>query len=120
MLVFVFLPEPISGVFFHEPSAIATSVGYLVIVGFSEPFLCVELMTVGALSGLGKTHLCSVISILLTSARIPLAILLTATSLKLLGVWWALTLTSVIKGVTFVCAFYWVVRKIEEKDHESR
>ena len=69
-----------------------------------------ELMTVGALSGLGKTHLCSVISILLTSARIPLAILLTATSLKLLGVWWALTLTSVIKGVIFVCAFYWVVR----------
>ena len=114
MLVFVFLPEPISGVFFHEPSAIATSVGYLIIVGFSEPFLCVELMTVGALSGLGKTHLCSVISILLTSARIPLAILLTATSLKLLGVWWALTLTSVIKGVIFVCAFYWVVRKIEE------
>jgi len=101
-------------VFFHEPSAIATSVGYLIIVGFSEPFLCVELMTVGALSGLGKTHLCSVISILLTSARIPLAILLTATSLKLLGVWWALTLTSMIKGVTFVCAFYWVVRKIEE------
>ena len=49
-----------------------------------------------------------------------LAILLTATSLKLLGVWWALTLTSVIKGVIFVCAFYWVVRKIEEKDHESR
>ena len=37
-----------------------------------------------------------------------------ATSLKLLGVWWALTLTSVIKGVIFVCAFYWVVRKIEE------
>ena len=33
MLVFVFLPEPISGVFFHEPSAIATSVGYLIIVG---------------------------------------------------------------------------------------
>lgn len=92
----------------------------MIIVGFSEPFLCVELMTVGALSGLGKTHLCSVISILLTSARIPLAILLTATSLKLLGVWWALTLTSVIKGVIFVCAFYWVVRKIEEKDHESR
>ena len=120
MLIFVFLPGPISGVFFHEPSAIATSVGYLIIVGFSEPFLCVELMTVGALSGLGKTHLCSVISILLTSARIPLAILLTATSLKLLGVWWALTLTSMIKGVTFVCAFYWVVRKIEEKDHESR
>ncbi|MFR7392933.1 MAG: hypothetical protein ACLUTF_09700 [Anaerostipes hadrus] len=38
--------------------------------------MAVELMTVGALSGLGKTHLCSVISILFTSARIPLAIIL--------------------------------------------
>ena len=102
MLIFVFLPEPISGVFFHEPSAIATSVGYLIIVGFSEPFLCVELMTVGALSGLGKTHLCSVISILLTSARIPLAILLTATSLKLLGVWWG-TDSHVCDKRSYIC-----------------
>ena len=118
--IFVFVPKPIARIFFHEATAIEIAVDYLIIVGLSEAFMCVELMTVGALSGLGKTHLCSVISILLTSARIPLAILLTATSLKLLGVWWALTLTSVIKGVIFVCAFYWVVRKIEEKDHESR
>ena len=115
MLAFVFLPGPISSIFFHEPTAIAISIGYLIIVGFSEPFLCVELMTVGALSGLGKTHLCSVISILLTSARIPLAILLAATSLELLGIWWALTLTSMIKGVVFVCAFYWVMKKLTEK-----
>ena len=60
--LFVCFPEPISRVFFHEPLAIATSVGYMIIIGFSEAFMSVELMTVGALSGLGKTHLCSVIS----------------------------------------------------------
>ena len=110
-LVFVLLPEPIASVFFHEPSAIATAVGYLIIVGFSEAFMCVELTTVGALSGLGMTHLSSIISITFTSARIPLAILLAATSLGLLGIWWAITLTSMAKGIVFVLVFYWVIRK---------
>ena len=41
------------------------AIGYLTIIGVSEAFMAVELMTVGALSGLGKTHLCSVISIYL-------------------------------------------------------
>ena len=109
--IFVFAPQAIAEIFFHEPRAIAIAVGYLVIIGFSEAFMSVELMTVGALSGLGKTHLCSVISILFTSARIPLAILLSATSLGLEGIWWALSVTSIVKGVIFVCTFYRTTRK---------
>ena len=109
--IFVFAPKAIAEIFFHEPRAIAIAVGYLVIIGFSEAFMSVELMTVGALSGLGKTHLCSVISILFTSARIPLAILLSATSLGLEGIWWALSVTSIVKGVIFVCTFYRTTRK---------
>ena len=120
MLVFVFLPEPISGVFFHEPSAIATSVGYLIIVGFSEPFLCVELMTVGALSGLGKTHLCSVISIIFTGARIPLAILLCRTALGLNGIWCAVSSTSIVKGIIFVATFFWITRSSRILKNNSR
>ena len=72
--IFVFVPKPIARIFFHEATAIEIAVDYLMIVGLSEAFMCVELMTVGALSGLGKTHLCSVISIIFTGARIPLAI----------------------------------------------
>ena len=111
-LLFVCFPEQISGVFFHEPTAIATAVGYMIIIGYSEAFMSVELMTVGALSGLGKTHLCSVISITLTSARIPLAIFLSGTALGLLGIWWALTATSVVKGIVFVMAFYWITARM--------
>lgn len=111
-LLFVCFPEQISGVFFHEPTAIATAVGYMIIIGYSEAFMSVELMTVGALSGLGKTHLCSVISITLTSARIPLAILLSGTALGLLGIWWALTATSIVKGIVFVMAFYWITARM--------
>lgn len=109
-LLFVSVPRPIANIFFHEPKAIATAVDYLIIVGFSEAFLCIETTTVGALSGLGRTHLCSVISIIFTSARIPLAIILGGTSLGLNGIWWALSSTSIVKGVLFVIVFQWVTR----------
>lgn len=108
--VFICFPQAIADIFFHEPKAVATAVGYLVIIGFSEAFMCVELTTVGALSGLGRTRLCSIISITFTSARIPLAIILGGL-IGLNGIWWALSITSIIKGIIFTCTFLWITRK---------
>ena len=108
--IFICAPGPIAKIFFHEPKAIATAVGYLTIIGFSEAFMCVELTTVGALSGLGRTRLCSIISIIFTSARIPLAILLGGI-MGLNGIWWALSSTSIVKGIIFACTFLWITRK---------
>lgn len=108
--VFICFPKAIADIFFHEPKAVATAVGYLVIIGFSEAFMCVELTTVGALSGLGRTRLCSIISITFTSARIPLAIILGGL-IGLGGIWWALSITSIIKGIIFTCTFLWITRK---------
>lgn len=109
-LVFICFPQAIADIFFHEPKAVATAVGYLVIIGFSEAFMCVELTTVGALSGLGRTRLCSIISITFTSARIPLAIILGGL-IGLSGIWWALSVTSIVKGIIFTCTFLWITRK---------
>lgn len=109
-IMFVFQPKAIAEIFFHEPKAIMIAIGYLTIIGVSEAFMAVELMTVGALSGLGKTHLCSVISILFTSARIPLAIILGGALLGLEGIWWAFSVTSIVKGIIFVCTFCWITR----------
>ena len=108
--VFICFPQTIADIFFHEPKAVATAVGYLVIIGFSEAFMCVELTTVGALSGLGRTRLCSIISIAFTSARIPLAIILGGL-IGLSGIWWALSVTSIVKGIIFTCTFLWITRK---------
>lgn len=108
--VFICFPQVIADIFFHEPKAVATAVGYLVIIGFSEAFMCVELTTVGALSGLGRTRLCSIISITFTSARIPLAIILGGL-IGLSGIWWALSVTSIIKGIIFTCTFLWITKK---------
>ena len=109
-LAFVCFPRPIAEIFFHEPKAITTAVGYLIIIGFSEAFMCVALTTVGALSGLGRTKLCSIISITFTSARIPLAIILGGL-MGLSGIWWALSATSIVKGIIFTCTFFWITRK---------
>ena len=112
---FVFFPTPISRLFFHEADAIAIAVDYLIIIGFSEAFMSVELLTIGALSGLGRTRLCSIISIVLTGARIPLAMLLSGTALGLNGIWWALTLTSIIKGIVFTLTFHHISKRLPEK-----
>ena len=109
-IAFVFFPRQISVLFFHEEEVVRLSIDYLRIIGFSEILLSVEMMTVGALSGLGRTQLCSVISITLTVMRIPLALILSGTSLGLNGIWWALTLSSVSKGILFYIVFQYICR----------
>lgn len=104
ILFFVF-PEEISSIFFHTPEEIALSARYLVVIGIGELFMCVELLSVGAISGLGNTKLCSQISITLTAIRIPMALLLTKLSLGVDGIWWAMTISSVLKGIVFYFAF---------------
>ena len=104
--IFVFLPLQLSRIFFYEVDVIPLMVDYFVIVGFSETFMCVELMTIGAISGLGNTKICSVISVFFTGLRIPLAMLLSTTTLGLNGIWWALTVTSMAKGLILYAVFY--------------
>ncbi len=104
-ILFIIFPTWIANIFFHEPGVIATAVGYLTIIGIGEPFMCVEIVSGGAISGLGNTKLCSIISIIFTGSRVPLAYFLSHGSLGLSGIWWALTITSMCKGLLFFLAF---------------
>ena len=103
--LFFFFARPLSGIFFHEEPALTISEHYLRIISFCQAFMCIESMTAGALSGLGKTKLCSIISITLTGARIPAAYLLCRTPLGLDGIWWAYGLSSIAKGIVFPVTF---------------
>lgn len=107
---------PIFSIFIHEPGVIPAGADYLRIIGFSEMFMCLELMTVGAMSGMGKTMEASVISIILTGSRIPLAILLGGTEMGLNGIWWALTISSIVKGIVFFTVF---LRMMSKWDRQS-
>ena len=109
----IFGAAPIFRLFIHEPEVIPAGADYLRIIGFSEMFMCVELMTVGALSGMGKTMEASVITIILTTARIPLAVILGGTALGLNGIWWALTISSIVKGIIFFGYYLHIMKRMK-------
>ena len=110
-----FFRNQLPGYFSTKKEALDTAVNYLVIIGFSEVFMSIELMTVGALSGLGRTRLSSTISVILTGSRIPLALILTHAGMGLNGVWWALTISSIVKGIVFTLTFRHISRRLPEK-----
>lgn len=90
-------------------------VDYLMILGVSQLFMSVEITTAGAFSGYGRTVPPSVISIIFTSARIPLAMLLITTSLALNGIWWSITISSIFKGILLLTWFLFFLRKEMKK-----
>ena len=66
--------------------------------------MCIEIATQGAFNGLGKTLPPSIVSIVFTSARIPMAILFSH-YLGVNGVWWAISISSIIKEIVLVSWF---------------
>ncbi len=111
-LAFLMLPKGISHIFFHEEKAITIAIAYLIIIGVSEPFMMAEIVTSGALSGLGRTKLSSLISVTLTAIRIPIAFILMRTPLGLNGIWWTYTITSVMKGIVFSLTFHVIAKRL--------
>ena len=112
--VLVFLPSYIFRVFIPEPEVIPLGVDYLRILGYSQFFMCLEILTAGAFSAFGKTLPPSVVSILFTSMRIPMAVLLGKTALGLNGVWWSISLSSIFKGVILVILFVRFMKKFQK------
>ena len=109
----VFLPEYIFQVFIQEADVIPLGVDYLRILGYSQFFMCIEILTAGAFSAYGKTLPPSIVSIVFTSMRIPMSIVLGKTALGLNGVWWSISLSSVFKGIILVTLFIFFMRKME-------
>ena len=106
-------------IFLQEEEVMAIGVNYLRIVGLSQMFMMVEQTSIGAFSGLGRTLYPSIVSVTFTSARIPMAVLLSSV-MGLSGIWWALSISSMVKGcilfVSFVVFLYvFLERKKIEK-----
>ncbi len=96
LLVF---PGQIFQIFIKEEEMLQMGIDYLRIVGYSQLFMCMEFATAGAFQGLGKTIPPSVTGIILLLMRIPLEYVLCNTSLGLNGIWWAITISAIAKGI---------------------
>lgn len=113
------MARPLFSIFLQEEEVMAIGVNYLRIVGLSQMFMMVEQTSIGAFSGLGRTLYPSIVSVTFTSARIPVAVLLSSV-MGLSGIWWALSISSMVKGcilfVSFVVFLYvFLEKKKDEK-----
>lgn len=89
-LFHIFLPGDAQGILFGGV--------YLLILGVSQPFQALEMSVAAGFNGLGETRIPSMISITLNVARIPLALMLMP-RLGVYGLWWSMSLSSILKGI---------------------
>ena len=116
-LVLLVFPQFIFQIFISEKDVIPLGVDYLQILAFSQLFMCIESTLAGALNGLGKTFIPSCVSTVLTAARIPMVMVLSATFLGLNGIWWAISISSIFKGIVMAICFIYVIRKLVKTHH---
>ncbi|WP_253199492.1 MATE family efflux transporter [Clostridium tagluense] len=100
----IFFPSPIFSIFISEKAVIKDGIVYLRILGVSQLFMCIEMTTAGAFNGLGRTMPPSIVGIVLNVLRIPGALLLSM-FLGLSGVWWSISISSMLKGLILTSWF---------------
>ena len=104
-LFMIIFGKEIFAVFINEKTAVSVGSAYLIILGYSQPFNCIEIISSGIFKGLGRTILPSFVSIFFNALRIPTAILLSRNEIMgLNGVWWAISISSIIKGIVLFVA----------------
>ena len=114
---FILAGKQIFGLFIPEKEAIIAGGEYLAIMGISQVFMAIEITTQGMFNGLGKTVPPSIISIVFNLLRIPLAIFL-ASIMGITGVWWAISVSSIVKGVISPVWFRHIAKKIGQNDRK--
>lgn len=107
-LIFIVFPQQLFSLFLSDVRSLELGANYMRIIGFSQLFMCMELMTVGAFNGIGKTHIPPIFSITFTALRIPLALILSE-PFGLNGVWMSIALSSMFKGIILV---FWFRRSL--------
>ena len=118
-ILFIIFPTQIFKIFLDSPDSIIIGANYMRIIGFSQVFMCLEILTVGAFNGVGKTYIPPIISVTLSLLRIPVALLLSATTLGLNGVWLSISVSSVLKGIILTTWFSIFIRKFIKKNKIS-
>ena len=105
-IILVFFGKYIFSAFIQEADAIKEGTMYLKILGYSQLFMCLEIITTGAFKGLGRTLIPSFIITVLTGARVPAAYFLSKSELLGIdGIWWSISLSSILKGILMLSIF---------------
>ncbi len=95
----------------NDPLAIEQGILYLKILGLSQFFITIEIASAGAFNGLGKTQIPAKIGITLNLLRIPMALYLSSTFLGMSGVWWSMSISSILKGLVLTSLIIYTFKK---------
>jgi putative MATE family efflux protein len=105
-ILFYMLPEQISSIFTEDSDVVRYASEYLKILAVSQVFMGFEFVFEGAFGGAGNTIPPTVVSIPGTLIRIPLAYYLAiAMGMGPSGIFWAITISTIIKGIAIMIWF---------------
>jgi putative MATE family efflux protein len=115
-LLLIVFPRTLFSIFLNEPESLIMGKDYLIILGFSQLFMCLEFIATGAFFGWGKTNIPAITAISLTVLRIPMAIaFIHLWSNSLNSVWWSISLSSIAKGTLLSIAFIILFKRFQKK-----
>ena len=98
-VIFIFMPEVLVKLFVREESTVYIASNYLRIIGISQIFSTMEMISNGVFTGLGKPKIPATISIVFTALRIPMALIFIR-FFGVNGIWISISLSSILKGIT--------------------
>ena len=99
-ILFITIPKLIAGIFTDDPLVMTIAVDYLIILGLSQVAMAIEIVIEGAFGGAGDTIPPMVVMLPGAIIRIPMAYYLCFTlDWGINGVWWTLTITSILKAI---------------------
>ncbi len=114
--LFIVFPKQIAGIFTDDPEVLAIAIDYLIILGISQFAMALEIVLEGAFSGAGDTIPPMIVMIPGSLARIPLAYYLCfELNWGINGVWWTLTITTLVKSMVLAYWFklgHWKLKEI--------
>jgi len=121
-VVIILFAEPLFSIFLSDSESLKMGKEYLIILGFSQLFMVMELMATGAFFGWGKPNIPAITGIALTTLRIPMALLfIEFWNNALSSVWWSISISSMLKGtiltVLYVILFKACIRKQKTENH---
>lgn len=113
-ICFIFFGAEIFGIIVPEENAMKAGAQYLFVMGLVQVFMMLELTTQGMFNGIGRTVEPAVINIIFNALRIPLAYYL-AGQMGITGVWWAMAISTILKGIILPLWFSVVYKRVKKK-----
>lgn len=96
--------------FVPEQAAYEAGGVFLRIDGYSQLFMMLEITMQGVFYGIGRTVPPAIVSIVCNYMRIPLAILFVRMGMGVEGIWWAVCVTTIAKGMILL-GWFTMIRK---------